>query len=345
MMDSFFTTKSGLFLRDPDGGVESIELMKDAGWQFIACNVEDNFPPEKWEQKVIPRAQACGMPYIPWQYIWTFSDLTHLISVADKWSDGVCIVNAEKQLDQGVFTTQQIATVCGNRDIGISTEPWLYSAVDWKPVNKYVMMLQFFPFENGTWDAYGCEKHARDLGFDCVVFTIGSYDVAGGPFSGGKAQPEPGDYEGYFRQPLTVYTADDLTYDYPAAYENWMPDQIRVPCTSPLLDPLTEEQCPYTGPYYMAGGKYKRIRGKTAKALKIAMTRLGVKTFRNPTTYYGVELGKAMGKWKITVDIAPNPNYGVASWNALRGAITEDGEYGFNQEALQLIQEDYEEMK
>jgi hypothetical protein len=344
-MDSFFTSRNGLFLRDPEGGVESVELMKAAGWDFIACNVEDNFPPEAWEEKVIPRAQACDMAYIPWQYIWTIADLEHLISVADKWSAGICIVNAEKQLDEGVFSSQQVADMCGDRDVAISTEPWLYSAVNWKPLNKYMMMLQFFPFENGIWDSYGCEKHARDLGFNCVTFTIGSYDVAGGRFSGGKEQPEPGDYEGVFKYPLTVYTADDLTYNYPAAYAIWMPNQFRVPCSIPILDPLTEAQCPYTGPYYQAGGKYKRVRGKTVKALKIAMHRLGVKQFRNPTTFYGAELGKAMRKWKYSVDISPNSNYGIASWIGLRGAVTEDGEHAFNQEALQLIKEDYEAMK
>ena len=232
-MKSIFTEKSGLFLRDPHGGVESIELMKNAGWQWIACNVEDNFPPGMWEEKVIPRAQQCGMPYMPWQYIWTLNDLTNLLTVADYWSNGVCIVNIEKQLDQGVFTTQEVADKCGDRDILISTEPWLYGGVDWGPLTKYVMGLQFFPFENGTWDAFGCEKHARDLGFDCVTFTFGSYDVAGGPHSGGKERPEPGDYEGVYRHPLQIYTADDLTYDYPKAYEIWMPDKFGVPCTKP----------------------------------------------------------------------------------------------------------------
>lgn len=344
-MDSFFTMKSGLFLRDPEGGVESVELMKNAGWDFIACNVQKEYPPEAWEEKVIPRAQACGMAYIPWQYIWKLEDLYHLLTIADRWSNGVCIVNIEKQIDDGTYNAQQCANIIQDRDVGISTEAWLYGGVDWKPLTKYPVMLQFFPFENGIWDFYGCEKHARDLGFNCVVFTFASYNVAGGPHSGGKEQPEPGDYEGSYRHPLTVYTADDLTYNYPAAYEIWKPTSLRVPCSIPVLPPLTEEQCPYTGPYYMAGGKYKRFRGKTVKALKIAMTRLGIKTFNDPTTYYGVELGKAMGKYKISVDIPSNPHYGIPTWNALRGSVTEKGEYAFNQEALQLIKEDYNEKK
>jgi hypothetical protein len=344
-MISYFTEHNGLLLRDPDGGVESVELMKLAGWDFIACNVEDRYPLEKWEEKVIPHAEAVGMDYMPWQYIGNIGNVDHLISVADKWSTGICIVNPEKQLDQGIFTSQQIADRCGDRDVAIVTEPWLYNSVDWKPLNKYPMMLEFFPFENGIWDFYGCEKHARDLGFNCVLFQLGAYSVDGGPHSGGKEQPEPGDYEAAFKQPITVYTADDLTYDYPKAYAAWMPTISREPCGIPRLDPLTPAQCPYTGPYYMAGQKYKRIRGKTVKALKIALTRLEIKTFSNPTTYYGVELGKAMGKYKISVDLAANPNYGIPTWQALRGSVTSEGEHAFNQECLQLIREDYEEMQ
>lgn len=343
-MDSYFNSKNGLFLRNPEGGVESVDLMKNAGWDFIACNIGD-FRAEQWEVKVIPKARAAGVDYIPWLYVWNMQDLAYLLVIADKWSGGVHIQNHEKQLDDGTVPVQIVAEMTGDRDMAISTEAWLYNSVDWSWLNKWTVMLQFFPFENGIWDFYGCEKHARDKGFSCVLFTLGAYDVAGGPHSGGKAQPEPGDYEAAFKQPLTIYTADDLTYNYPAAYEIWMPDSNRVPCSIPILPPLTPDQCPYTGPYYMAGQKYKRIRGKTVKALKIAMTRLGIKNFTNPTTYYGVELGKAMSKWKVSVDLAANPNYGIPSWEALRGSVTENGEYAFNQEALQLIAEDYEAMQ
>jgi hypothetical protein len=336
---SYFNTNNGLFLRDPDGGVESIDLMKNAGWDFIACNVEDKFPPEMWEAKVIPKAKAAGMKYMPWQYIWKLSDLDHLLAVADKWSQGTCIVNIEKEIDTGVYTAQQCADKIRNRDVAISTIVWLYNNVDWKPFAVYPVMLQHFPFETGVWDYVGCEKHARDCGFGCVLFTLGSYDVAGGPHSGGKVQPEPGDYEAAFRKPITVYTADDLTYNYPASYEIWMPESVRVPCT--VHDPLTPEECPYTGPYYMAGQKYKRIRGQTVIALKIAMTRLGIKTFNNPTNYYGTVLGAAMGKWKASIGLPVNPNYGIASWNALRAATTPTGADAFNQECLDLIMEDY----
>jgi hypothetical protein len=345
-MTSYFNDNNGLFLRNPEGGVESVDLMRDAGWDFIALNIGD-FPPAQWEQKVIPKAQQAGMAYLPWCYVWNINDLAVLLAVADRWSAGVHIQNHEKQLDDGTVPADQIAEMTGDRDMAISTEAWLYNSVDWSWLTKYPVMLQFFPFENGIWDFYGCEKHARDLGFSCVLFTLGTYDVANGPHSGGKEQPEPGDYETAFRQPLTLYTADDLTYNYPAAYEIWMPslNQYREPCSIPVLPPLTPEQCPYTGPYYMAGTKYKRVRGKTVKALKIAMDRMGIKAFPKPTTYYGVELGRAMGKWKVSVDLPANPNYGIPSWNALRGSVTEDGEYAFNQEALQLIREDYEAMQ
>jgi hypothetical protein len=347
-MNSYFNTKNGLFLRDPDGGVESVDLMKNAGWDFIACNVEPAFPPEKWEEKVIPKAESVGMAYMPWQYIWNYGDLDHLLSVADDWSNGVCIVNTEKELDTGVITPKGCADKIGDRDVAISTIVWLYNGVDWRPFAKYPVMLQHFPFETGVWDWQGCEKHARDMGIKCVLFTVGSYDVAGGPHSGGKAQPEPGDYEAAFAKPITIYTADDLTgsefpVNYPEAYRTWMPTASRTPC--PTLPPLNAAQCPYTGPYYMAGQKYKRIRGKTVKALKIAMTRLGIRNFTNPTTYYGVELGKAMEKWKVTAGLAANPNYGIPSWDALRSATTKNGEYAFDQEALQLIREDFEAMQ
>jgi hypothetical protein len=329
---SIFTQHNMLFLRDPVGGVEDVQAMKDGGFGIVACNVQKEISPDRWSL-VRERADSAGVIVVPWCYIWNLSDLDRLISVSDSWAvdaemEPALVPNPEKQLDLGVFSCEQMNQMVGNRDAACATEAWLYNDVDWKSISHWPMMLEIFPYENPTaWKWYDCKKHARDLGFSCVMFTFGAYDVQG-------KQPQPNEFP--LLTPYQIYTADDLTYCYPH-YEWWGPRGTLNPCGLP---PLTEAECPYTGPYYPTSVKYRPHQGKTVKALKIAMHRLKFGYFPNPSEIYGDYLKNAMYKFQVATAIpSPTGNYGKRSWEKLL-VMAVDGEYAFTAEALQLIQED-----
>lgn len=331
MMDSIFNRENVMFLRDPEGGVEDVQLMKNAGFNVIAVNVQKEIPLSEWDL-VRVRAVNAGATLIPWCYIWTLNDLDRLLAIADDWSKGVCIVNIEKEIDLGVYSSQAVADKVAARDVAYSSICWLYNAVNWRPMTNKPMMLQIFPYEIPEAEKWeDCVKHAHDMGFSCVSMTFGTYDVAG------VGQPMPEDYN--LLTPYQLYTADDLTVFYPN-YNMWSP-KGSYKCCEVLLPPLTNSQFPYTGPYYQAGGKYKRIRGKTVIALKIAMERMAFGRFPTKTTYYGVEIGKAMGRFQQSVGIVPTGNYGKMSWEALKTAIAPDGNYAMTPEALRLVKEDF----
>jgi len=328
-MDTIFTQHNLLFARDPAGGVEDVQLMKDSGFGIYACNVQKEIAPDRWNL-VRQRAAACGMIIVPWCFIWNLTDMERLVSIADQWNT-LPLVNIEKPLDLGVFTTQQLANILENRNAAFSMEAWLFDAVDWSPISKHMMMLQIFPLEvpvSANWEA--CKAHAHTKGFSCVTYTFGTYDV-------NNVFPKPEDYP--LKTPYQLYTVDDMTHWYPN-YGVWGPTGIWTPCVTPIKPPLSVEKFPFTGPYYPVGSKFKPNRGLTVKALKIALDRMGFGTFNNPTTYFGATLKKRLIEWKISVDLEPNPNYGKQTWNTLRAAVAEDGDYAFNDQCLALVRLD-----
>jgi len=328
-METIFTQHNLLFARDPAGGVEDIDKMKAAGFGIYACNVQKEIPPSRWDL-VRVRAAQHGMIVVPWCYIWNLEDLDRLCSIADQWGTQP-LVNIEKQIDQGVFTSQQVANKLIGRAAAISMECWLFDNVDWSPLIHLPMMLQIFPLEvpiSGQYEA--CKAHAHTKGFSCVMYTFGTYDVNG-------VQPQPSDYP--LKTPYQLYTVDDLTYIYPN-YGAWGPTGVWEPCVLPIKPPLSVEQFPFTGPYYPDGSKFKPNRGMTVKALKIALDRMGFGPFNNPTTYFGKTLAKKLVEWKISVDLDPNPNYGKLTWNTMRAAVALDGDYAFNDKALALVRFD-----
>jgi len=83
---------------------------------------------------------------------------------------------------------------------------------------------------------------------------------------------------------------------------------------------LTDDQFPYTGPYYgpdyprdlfeKNGGKGK---GNTALALKLIMHQLDLGYFPNPDRYYNRALVESMKKFQRQHAIIPTGNYGKAS--------------------------------
>lgn len=203
-----------LLLRDPAGGVEDLQWMRDAGFEGVFCNIGDH-DPTAWEAVVRPRAQSLGMFCGPWLHTregsGTFSTdkLEALIDCADKWGSPL-IVNSEKEIDgSGDACTSLIANWVGHRDAAISMEAWLFNppSVDWTPVAHLPMLLQIFPQESPpSTDPEGCKEHAHDCDIRCVYFTFGTY---------GNAEPN------WFnlQAPYSLYTGDDCGQ----AYYRWSP--------------------------------------------------------------------------------------------------------------------------
>jgi len=331
---SIFTKHNLLFLRDPAGGVEDVQLMKDAGFGIIALNVQKEINPARWDL-VRGRAASAEMIVVPWCYIWTMEDVQRCISVSDQWGT-YPLLNPEKQLDERVFTCEEMEIALGNRDAAFSSICWLYNDIDFSPIARWPMMLQIFPLEvPAAKDVEGCRKHAYDKGLKCVLNTYGTYDV-------NDVFPTPGMYD--LKTPYQLYTADDMTHWYPN-YKIWSPTGVYDPCVSEV-EPLPISVFPYTGPYYPLTpypGQKKRLpdRGKTVKALKLILDDLG---FMNAgsmvNNVYGSVLRNAMTSWQQRADIVPaTGNYGARTWESLRTAQV-DGEYVVKGEALRLIQED-----
>jgi hypothetical protein len=108
--------------------------------------------------------------------------------------------------------------------------------------------------------------------------------------------------------------------------------------------PLTPKQVPYTGPYSLPTG-FHRSRGPTAKALKIAMKRMGEVPFAGKdNSSFDYHYNQAL---EAALDRTTNPawnGYGEKRWEAVRGLLTAKGEYALNKEARDLIFKDYAQM-
>lgn len=203
-----------LMLRNPRGGVEDLDQMKQAGFAGIFCNIGDHGP-EEWAL-IRDRARGQGMFYGPWLHTrqadgrFSPARLEWLVHVADQWHSPL-IVNSEKEIDgSGDACTGMIAEEVGSRDAAISMEAWLFNppSVDWQPVAHLPMLLQIFPQESAPAKyPYGCKEHAHQCGVERVYFTFGSY---------GDAVPAWYDLQA----PYSVYTADDIGQGH---YAEWQP--------------------------------------------------------------------------------------------------------------------------
>ena len=69
-------TGAGLYLRDPHGGVEDVQRMKDAGFDYICVNTHD-FSIDAWDV-VLARASASGMPCGAWKFVRSDEDVNAL---------------------------------------------------------------------------------------------------------------------------------------------------------------------------------------------------------------------------------------------------------------------------
>jgi hypothetical protein len=198
-------TQDFLFLRNPAGGVEDLDLMASAGFQGVYCNVGD-YPLSQWEAVVRPRAQAQGMTCGVWlrtadQFNNFAPDrLAYLVECADRW---ICplIVNSESEIKgSGSVYTRQIADRVGARDAAVSVEAWPFANVDWTPVGHLPILPQIFP-EAGDLDINVVVSQWWAYGVKCVYCTYATY--------GGRG---PSDYD--LVSPYSLYTADDCHQNY-----------------------------------------------------------------------------------------------------------------------------------
>jgi hypothetical protein len=217
---SIFLETNHLLLRAPDGGVEDVARMRDAGFSVIFCNVGD-YPASDW-QVVRDRARAAGVKCGPWlrtadgHGVFDPDRLMHLIDVADSWDWAPLVCNSEKEIDHsGSALTQFIRNEIGDRDAAISTEVRPFADVDWKPLgSSYPILPQNFPAETGIGDSDDTIRmNWYAAGAICVVITYGSY--------GGM---DAGDFDRL--SPFGVYTADDCGNDFAA----WKPLGSCAPC-------------------------------------------------------------------------------------------------------------------
>jgi hypothetical protein len=112
---------------------------------------------------------------------------------------------------------------------------------------------------------------------------------------------------------------------------------------------LTDQQFPYTGPYY--GPDYPRDKfiknkgkgkGNTAQALKLVMHQLDLGFFPNPDKIYNRALVTAMVRFQMARGIIPTGNYGKESWRAVQQAHKPDGKLAAGQVARVLVNLEYD---
>jgi hypothetical protein len=171
---------------------------------------------------------------------------------------------------------------------------------------------------------------------DRIFPTIGNYAV------GGVQLPTAQEYVALLKQArvvsFSIYLGELVQQGELPQYAGVCVTASAAGTTGPPKPPLSPDQVPYTGPY--TGPSRTLMIGPTAKALKIAMRRLKIAPFPEPDEYYTLELEEAMKTWQKSVGIAATGQYGKASYDALRKALTPTGEYALSAQAIKLIQSD-----
>jgi hypothetical protein len=311
--------KPGLYLRNPAGGVEDIAAMKNAGFHWISINVGDHAEAE-WDL-IVSRARSLGVAVFPWQQCLNNEQVDSLCQMARERYNNCVIVNVEKPLDLGYVNIEVVRGCTWNMDACISTEPWLFARqstdpffVDWTRVRHHYIEMQLFPQENDvSKDPRNCRAHAYSLGVLKTKFQFGIHDLLPPSFP-----PRPPRY--------SVYTADDCGQN----YGRWSPQTVM---------PLS---IPYTGPLYGPGTSFGPSKGKTVKALKMAMHHAGFGTFSNPDSAYNRNLVLAMKHFQRDVGLNPTGNYGKGSYENIKTLLSAEvgGDYALTPAAQNLIRED-----
>lgn len=310
---SFFDSGNGVYLRAPDSGVEHGVGEAAPHFKWIALNLE--YPLAEWTT-IRTRAEAAGLTVIPWKRLYTADELELFCDTAEHFP--ACILNIEKELDDGAITPDDILKASDGLDCVISMEPWLFDSVDWFLLADFPFHLQLFPQENSVSHMpEACRAHAYAYGIKKVQFMFGIHSL------------EPYDF---VRQgPYGVYTGDDMDSkpDLVRDYAAWAEQKV-----APLA-------IPYTGPSYGPSHKKGPMKSKTALALKIGMDRLGFDLFPNPDLFHNRRLEEALRRAQRFAGLEPSGQFGKATFEWLRRQLALDGSgYALNSLAVRMIKED-----
>lgn len=312
---SIFNTP-GLYIRTPGGNVEDVEVMKTAGFRWVALNVGDHPLPE-WQTQ-LQRCQAAGMPVLPWRYVRTEADIQSLCNMARQMFGGKVIINAERELWRGEITIDQIVRGALGLDAALSVEPIPAHEIEWHKVAHMMVHVGLFPQENAeSKDPRYCRAQYFLYGCKRVSFMDGNHDLTPIAF------PPRATHFG------AVYTADDCK-DFGQTYSHWAPETI-VPLS-----------LPYTGPYYHNQFGKIPTKGSTVKALKRAMHNAGYAHFTNPDAIYNQNLKDAMIRFQTNVGLQASGNYGLGSYEALKtlASAIVGQTYAVDQFCLRWLEED-----
>jgi len=108
---------------------------------------------------------------------------------------------------------------------------------------------------------------------------------------------------------------------------------------------ISVKQAPFTGPYASDATKLPH-KGKTIRALKIAMARLGFIAEKDEYTDlwpHDGEFDRGFRKWERSRDMSGDGVYGQQEWKEIRWAKLPNGQHALNPFACQLIRADYDE--
>lgn len=218
-----------LFLRNPRGGVEGLAEMKAAGFGGVFCNIGD-YPPEAWEEIVLPRARGLGMFCGPWLRTadehnrFDYGRLDRLVFCADDWASPL-IVNSEKELDgSGSNLTEEIAETVGGREAAVSVLPIPMDTVHYTPIAHLPVLPQIFPPDQGhvVMDVNAVRELWHRYGVRCVYMTYATY---------GGMTPEA--YP--LQAPYSLYTGDDCGN----VFDRWKPTSTGWNgCVEDVLPPV-----------------------------------------------------------------------------------------------------------
>lgn len=147
--------------RNPNGGVENVQEMADAGMVWVGLNVSD-YSPESWNV-VRANAQAAGVVTFPKGRVahpgfdtreTALNRLDFICKTAVNWGVPAAIINVETEIkkpeDGGLVVAEDVADALkrhGLNEAAVSTESFLYD-INWLPLVDWPVLLQIYPEDN-----------------------------------------------------------------------------------------------------------------------------------------------------------------------------------------------------
>lgn len=312
---SIFDRRTWLYLRHPNGGVEDVAAMRDAGYDGILLATHapitlsngTRFP--AWSlapwQTIIARAISAGMPVAPWGYVKSAGECAQLrrcaIELAGRTGRATApaCFNAEAELRDGLLSIETLVAYMDGLDALFTTEGTPYHSVDWSrmPAHVTIEAQLFGRFPTILQDARGARALFYAFGAKRVRFLYGITD--------GGVTTRPEGFPPRERGLYSVFTGDnDPRLEYAPA---------------PVAMPLPASALEYGGPLYPPGHpRYpgRPMRHRTVKLLKLALHEAGYESYTPALVddVYNRRIGDAIARMQRHYGIAPTGAYGLATW-------------------------------